>query len=373
VTVGDRPLGGFGVAVEFLNDQAILTVQGDVDILTAPGFGAFFDAVIVRGYPSVVLDLADMDFVGAAGLAVIATAVRRLTAAGGRLTIRSPSDTVIRFLEITGLADQFLLELTRPGRLGPEQLLGTPGDPIGSPARVHGLRRLSSLPADDDVVDGALRLVVSLARTTVGGADGVSVSLRRHGRLSTVAASDQTILDMDADQYATGQGPCVDASVEGHWFHVESLDHEDRWPAFTPRAKKLGINSILSTPLLAQDQPVGALNIYSRTPAAFRPKDQELASVFATEASTILTDAGAGVSDDELAARFQQALQAREVIAMAQGVVMERDGVGRDDAYTVLRRGSQHSDQRLRDRAEDIVASARRPGAQPRTMKDPHD
>ena len=31
----------------------------------------------------------------------------------------------------------------------------------------------------------------------------------------------------------------------------------------------IGINAILSTPLLARKQPVGALNFYSRTPSAF--------------------------------------------------------------------------------------------------------
>ena len=145
------------------------------------------------------------------------------------------------------------------------------------------------------MVDGALHLVVHLTLVTVSGADGVSASLRRHGRLATVAASDETISDMDANQYFTGEGPCVDASVNGHWFHVESLDQETRWPEFVPRAKKLGINAILSTPLLAQSRPVGALNIYSRTPGAFDTKDQELASMFATEASAILGAAGVEV------------------------------------------------------------------------------
>ncbi len=96
------------------------------------------------------------------------------------------------------------------------------------------LRRVTSMPTDPDVVDGALRLIVELSHTSIGAADGVSVSLMRHGVLSTVAASDQTIMAMDAYQYATGEGPCVDASVEGHWFHAESLDAEVRWPSFTP-------------------------------------------------------------------------------------------------------------------------------------------
>jgi GAF domain-containing protein len=217
-----------------------------------------------------------------------------------------------------------------------------------------------AIPSDEDVVDGALRLVVALALATVGGADGVSVSLRRHGRLATVAATDQVISDMDANQYATGEGPCVAASVEGRWFHVESLDTETRWPEFTPRAQELGINAILSSPLLARDRPVGALNIYSRSVAAFAPKDQKLASVFATEASIILTDAGAGVTDDQLAGRLQAALQARSIIAQAQGVIMEREGVGEQAAYAVLRRLSQRTNTPLLERSEDIVASARR-------------
>jgi hypothetical protein len=52
------------------------------------------------------------------------------------------------------------------------------------------LRRVTAMPTDPDVIDGALRLVVELARSTIAAADGVSVSLMRQGVLSTVAASD---------------------------------------------------------------------------------------------------------------------------------------------------------------------------------------
>jgi len=165
---------------------------------------------------------------------------------------------------------------------------------------------------------------------------------------------------MDVHQYATGEGPCVDASVQGRWFHAQDLGTETRWPAFTPRAQTLGINAILSSPLIARDQPVGALNIYSRTAVAFAPKDQELAAAFASEASTILTVAGLDVSDDELAVRLQQAQRARQTIALAQGAIMEREGIDEDEAYTRLREFSERSWRPLRERAEDVVAGTRR-------------
>jgi anti-anti-sigma factor len=361
--------GGFSVSLDFFGDQAVLGLHGVVDDLAVPGLSALLDAVITSHYQVITVDLADLDYMNAAGLGVIAGAGQRVAGLEGHLTIRSPSPAVRHLLDRGGLVG---LTRTRPTdlsspRLGPEG----PTDPIqeaalhGSYNLAHTLREVTAAPSNSDVVDGSLRLVVALARATVGGADGVSVSLRRHGHLATVAASDRTISEMDASQYATGEGPCVDASIQGRWFHVESLDTETRWPDFIPKAKALGINAILSSPLVAADVPVGSINIYSRTVSAFEPEDQRLASVFATEASSILTDAGMDLSDEEQSARFQDALLTREVIAQAQGVLMEREGISEDVAFTALRIYSQRTGQPLHRRAQDITASSRRHTASP--------
>src|SRR5688572_22855168 len=219
------------------------------------------------------------------------------------------------------------------------------------------LLRVAAIPANIDVLDAALRLVVALARVTVGGADGVSVSLRRRGELTTVAASDETVSGMDCDQYATGEGPCVAAATEGHWFHVESLDDELRWPAFIPRARERGINSILSTPLLTQSRPVGALNIYSLRARAFAKPELELSSMFATQASELLVSAAMDVSMKDLSRQLQEALTGRDVIAQARGVLMARHGVTAEAAYTMLRRSSRQSSTPLRRVAEDVMSS----------------
>ena len=363
VTTAKDPFGQFAITVGFENARAVLAIRGEVDRVNAPELGAILDAVIER-HRSVVLDLAELGFINGWGLGVLAAQAARHRRSGGTLTIRSPSAMVLRLLDITGVAEVVLLEnLDPPHRhLDAEQsseiaeaLLGS--EPYHLPSHVE---KITAIPADIDVVDGALRLVVALARATVGGADGVSVSLRRHGHLATVAASNQTISDMDASQYATGEGPCVDASVKGRWFHAESLETETRWPAFTPKAQALGINAILSSPLLAEDRPVGALNIYSRTAMAFAPKDQELASVFAAEASLVLAGAGVDVTDEQLSSRRHAALATRRVIAQAEGVIMEREGVEADDAYSMLCDYSRTSNRPFRERAEDVVASTQR-------------
>ena len=219
------------------------------------------------------------------------------------------------------------------------------------------LLRVATIPANVEVLDAALRLVVALARVTVTGADGVSVCLSRHGALTTVAASDETVSGMDRDQYDTGEGPCVAAATEGHWFHVESLDDEPRWPAFIPRARDRGINSILSTPLLTQARPIGALNIYSLRARAFAKPELELSSMLASRASDLLISAAIDVSMEDLSRQLQEALKGRDAIAQARGILMARHGVTADAAYTMLRRLSRQTSTPLRRVAEDLMGS----------------
>ena len=246
--------------------------------------------------------------------------------------------------------------------VGPEERSRPAGMTAGiEPDLSRSLLRVAAIPANEDVLDAALRLVVGLARVTVTGADGVSVCLSRHGTLTTVAASDATVKGMDRDQYDTGEGPCVAAATEGHWFHVESLDDEERWPAFIPRARERGINSILSTPLLTQTRPVGALNIYSNRARAFAKPELELSSMFASQASDLLVSAAMDVSMEDLSRQLQDALKGRDVIAQARGVLMARHGVTAEAAYTMLRRSSRQTSTPLRRVAEDLMGSTTEP------------
>ena len=190
----------------FDDGQAVLAVQGDVDLLAVPKLGVFFDAVTASGYPSVVLDVTGMDSIDAAGLTVIVSAASSLVASGGRLTIRSSLSEIAWVLDSSWLAGLISLELTglSDKRLGSEQAaLGSAKSlRMALPEATEHLSGVTAVPTSEGVVNGALRLVVALARAMVDGADGASVTLRRHGRLSTVAATDQTVLDMDSEQYA---------------------------------------------------------------------------------------------------------------------------------------------------------------------------
>jgi GAF domain-containing protein len=198
------------------------------------------------------------------------------------------------------------------------------------------LAAVARLPLTRSVLDAALKLVVVMSQSVMTGADGVSITLPRDGRLRTVAASNDVVLQMDHDQYDTNQGPCLDAATLGELFNSTALQSERRWPQFVPRARARGIESIMSTPLMAGDRPLGALNVYSRAPDALASHEQQWAIQFAQQASQVLLATNPTTTAESVDADINGALLSREVIALAQGVIMTRQRLHPDAALRFL-------------------------------------
>jgi anti-anti-sigma factor len=334
------------IAVTFDAARTTVAVRGEVDLLTAAPLHAAMIALVGQARVQLTLDLAALTFMDASGLRVIADVAERLAMSGRMLTVRSAPPMTRRILDITRLSEFVRIEQFQPDAtsLGAEQL-----------ASDHSLAPARTTPGYE-AIDSALRRVTALVHATVEGADGVSVTLERDGRLATVAASNDTVLRMDGHQYETGEGPCLSAADRGHWFHIESLADEKRWPAFVPRAIEEGIASVLSMPLLSVDQPLGALNIYSNTRSAFGPQQQELATLFAEQASALLIDADAAATTGQYVIT---ALVARQTIARAQGVLMAREHLTADAAASAIHRSARSAKIRVAHHAAAIVASTR--------------
>ena len=93
-----------------------------------------------------------------------------------------------------------------------------------------------------------------------------------------------------------------------------------------PHVSEQAFPSILATPLVTSNGPVGALNLYARSAGAFDIGQQQLASLFAAQAATVASHAGVELTLQQIVARLQAVLQARDVIAQAQGALMNDNG-----------------------------------------------
>ena len=89
----------------------VVTVEGEIDIFTAPEFKERISAAIDAGREVVVVDLMATTFIDSSSLGVLISAHRRLRQRGGRLIIAAAVPAVLNTFKITGLDS--VLELTK--------------------------------------------------------------------------------------------------------------------------------------------------------------------------------------------------------------------------------------------------------------------
>ncbi len=89
-------------------DDDVIRISGDLDAQTSSSLDEVITERLGGGAAEIVLDLSALDFVDSSGLRSMVLA--RGPAGDGRMVLRSPSTSVIRLLDITGLTEVFVIE-----------------------------------------------------------------------------------------------------------------------------------------------------------------------------------------------------------------------------------------------------------------------
>ncbi|HEX6347399.1 GAF and ANTAR domain-containing protein [Umezawaea sp.] len=205
------------------------------------------------------------------------------------------------------------------------------------------------------------RILVACTRA-IPAVDVASVTMRDpDGTFHTPTETDSIGYELDQVQYATGEGPCVDAArMPGPALACsDDLANDPNWPRFGPAAAARGMGSLLSTALLPEARPpqlTGALNLYSRKTHGFRPEDRTTALLLATHASLALAATNARTNADLDVAQLRKAIDTRDVIGQAKGILMHRRGITADEAFDVLRTTSQSLNVKLADLASTLAS-----------------
>jgi GAF domain-containing protein len=201
-----------------------------------------------------------------------------------------------------------------------------------------------------------LAAVIDMAVTS-GLCDAASITMRTGNTVESVAYSSDLILQADQLQYSLGEGPCLDAVWTDGVFVVPDLVADGRWPRWAPAAADLGVRSSLSVHLFT-DTALGSLNLYSLHPRDFHHTDLEAAKVIGAHASVVV--AFARTEQD-----LWHAIDTRNLIGQAQGMLMQKYDLTADKAFAVLRRYSQQHNLKLAAVAEHLTTTRGLPGSGP--------
>ncbi|GGY30021.1 GAF and ANTAR domain-containing protein [Streptomyces djakartensis] len=204
-------------------------------------------------------------------------------------------------------------------------------------------------------LDTLLRDLTDRAVQEVPGAVACSITVRRDGRLLTLAGSDGLPSGLDQRQYENGSGPCVDAAETGDEQYTPDLAAESRWPAYTRYAMSTGVRCVLAVPLTVEGATGVALNFYGDRAGAL-DAGRDPARAFAARAGDAIDVALRVERHRQSAADVRLALLSRSVIDQAVGILMARDRIDARTAMRRLRRASQERNVKLRDLCGQLVA-----------------
>jgi GAF domain-containing protein len=240
---------------------------------------------------------------------------------------------------------------------------GSPGDPPlnlpldGELAAVAA--RMSGLLLSRESVGSVLELIVSLAGTTITAAAGAGVTLvDPGGALTTMSASGPLVHEADTLQYELREGPCVTALAECSPKRIDDVTTDRRWPRWCAAVARAGLRSVLTAPLVTEDGCHGAIKVYGTAPGAFGPSDERTLVTFAERAAVLVANTSAYERASRFSEQFTQTLRERDLITLAKGFLMGRDGVGEDTAFDRLLSLARTHGRSPAEAAADLLAPA---------------
>ncbi|MFV2115847.1 GAF and ANTAR domain-containing protein [Micromonospora sp. LOL_025] len=222
------------------------------------------------------------------------------------------------------------------------------------------LRELTAALIALDDFDEALDALVRTARAAVVGVSWCGFTALRAGEPAGVAASDARLASLDDLRHGP-DSPAMDAIRRREMTLSDRLDREERWPAWTPRARELGVHGVISAPVDVDDQVIGAINLYAGAADLLTPGHQLTAMLLAEHAGLLLAAVRDRARKAAEAGELDPSVLGDGVIGQAIGVIMTQRGCAAGEALDVLRSAASSLDIPLREVADRLVATVSRP------------
>jgi GAF domain-containing protein len=219
--------------------------------------------------------------------------------------------------------------------------------------------RMAGLLMTQETVDGALDVLAALAHETVAGSSGAGVTvIDARGRRRTSGATDPVVARADALQYDLDEGPCLTAAALRQTIRVDDLAGDEGWPRWSSAVLALDLRSCLSAPMVAGERSVGAMKVYAGAPGVFDARSEHLLGMFAAQAAVLVSHVQISEQARRTSSDLRAAFRDRDVVSMARGVLIGREGVTEDAALRILMSRSIEQQVPVFDAARRLVASA---------------
>jgi GAF domain-containing protein len=178
--------------------------------------------------------------------------------------------------------------------------------------------------------------------------------------LRGVAASDERIAHLEELQIEHSEGPCIAAFEDKQLVGVEDLTADTRWPKFSGAAVSRQVRAVLASPLPYNQDAVGVVAVVSEKSRPWTPEGELALLAFTDLAALLIASMMQGQQQSELASQLQGALDSRQIIEQAKGVLVGRHGITPRAAFEQLRAQARSERRKVSVLCAEVVQGATR-------------
>ncbi|MCK4390535.1 MAG: GAF and ANTAR domain-containing protein [Desulfobacterales bacterium] len=216
---------------------------------------------------------------------------------------------------------------------------------------IEALTRISKAITSDRYIEDILRLVVAVTAETMRSKicslwllddNGYELKLRATQSLSEDYLKERSL--------KTGEGIVGKVALTRKPRSVPNVVQD---PDYKEKelAKKEGLVSMLSVPMVVKERVIGVINCYTSYPHEFTETEKNVLITVANEAAV-------AIENTELMVRtrvIQEELESRKLIERAKEILMTRRSLSGPDAYRWIQKRSMDTRKSMREISEAIV------------------
>ena len=209
-------------------------------------------------------------------------------------------------------------------------------------------------------VEDALHEIVRTTHTMFD-VDGAGLMLTdSEQQLRSVAASDDRLAHLEELQIEHSEGPCIAAYEDKELVGVEDLTADTRWPKFSDAAVSRQVRAVLASPLPYNQDAVGVVTVVSGKSRPWTAEGELALLAFTDLAALLIASMMQNQQQSELATQLQGALDSRQIIEQAKGVLVGRHGITPRAAFEQLRAQARSERRKVSVLCAEVVQNATR-------------
>jgi signal transduction protein with GAF and PtsI domain len=217
--------------------------------------------------------------------------------------------------------------------------------------QVETLSQVSATITSGRLIEEILHLLVTMTAEMMGSAT-CSIMLLDVEKDELRIAATQSLSEMYRSKPNLKVGQSISGRALKERRPIAVLDvTKERDFMYPDLARKEGLCSLLSVPMLVKDKPIGVINSYTAHEHVFTTEERKVLQSVANQAAIAIEN----TTLMEKSFEMQEALEVRKVVERAKGLLMRAKHITEDEAFRVMQRQSMDTRRSMRDIAEAIL------------------